>query len=112
MIYLGNAFSLGMLPEGMVARVRVVPVDVAAVRWELKKGFESAVGHQSTADVFADILDVPVTMKRLSVKLNTFDTLIVGQYSGPRLAEGVTKLPEGAEIQWFVVTVSDDRLGD
>jgi hypothetical protein len=44
-------------------------------------------------------------MNRANVSLAAGDRVLVGQYSGPRLPEGTTTLPEGATIKWLVVTV-------
>lgn len=63
----------------------------------------SGVGHADTARVLSGILGTEVPMNRVSVDLGGSDLLLVGQYSGPRLPEGATKLPEGASIRWFTV---------
>ncbi len=44
---------------------------------------------------------------RISIKLNPGDKLIVGQYIGPRLAEGTKELPADAKIEWYLVTLTD-----
>ena len=69
-------------------------------------GWVSAVGHGETALVFSNVLDVDVPMNRATVSLEIGDTIIVGQYSGPRLPEGATMLPEGATIKWAQVSIS------
>jgi hypothetical protein len=66
----------------------------------------SAVGHADTAAVFADVLGIPVECHRVTVTLNKGDMAVVGQYIGPRLPEGATKLPEGASIKWLGVRVT------
>jgi hypothetical protein len=40
------------------------------------------------------------------VSLVPGDRVLVGQYSGTRLPEGATTLPEGATIRWLVVSVN------
>jgi len=66
--------------------------------------FESAVGHADTASVFANELGLPILANRVSVKLTDPETrALIGQYVGPRLAEGTTTLPEGAKIEWWIV---------
>ena len=66
----------------------------------------SAVGHADTAAVFSNVLGVPVACNRATVSMKDGDVALVGQYSGPRLPEGVTQLPEGAAIKWVVVGVT------
>lgn len=101
--FLTNAFSLNMLAS-LPASVRAEEVsreDAAA----LAAKATSAVGHADTAAVFSSVLGVPVPANRATVSLAKGDRVLVGQYRGPRLPEGATTLPEGATIQWVVVTV-------
>ncbi len=70
--------------------------------------WRSVVGHADTAKLFSDSLGVDVIFNRETVALardtmGDYEVLLVGQYIGPRLAEGVSKLPEGAEIKWLFV---------
>ena len=109
-LYVTNAFSLGMIPEsidsGIVCFKNFSKEEVLeTITMVAGKGypFISAVGHQSTADVFTDTLGVPVTMNRTTIQLTPDVGLIVGQYVGPRLEEGATSLPEGARIKWMFV---------
>lgn len=111
-MFLLNAFSLNMLNGNADVHVREVSLDTAR---NLAKIATSAVGHADTAAVFADVLGVPVPTNRVSVTLNVGDAALVGQYSGPRLAEGATTLPEGAVIKWVIVGVRGpliDEVGD
>ena len=101
-MYLLNAFSLNMLSANADVHVREVSLDTAR---NLAKVCTSAVGHADTAAVFADVLGVPVPCNRVSVTLDHCATALVGQYSGPRLPEGATTLPEGATIKWMIVGV-------
>ena len=108
-----NAFSLSMLEGDADINFRVCndPADWLA-RLEGHAEIESAVGHQSTADLFAALLGRPVEARRVSVTLPAVPghCLLVGQYSGPRLEEGATTLPEGATIRWWVVGHDNERL--
>ncbi|OGB93281.1 MAG: hypothetical protein A2Z31_01215 [candidate division NC10 bacterium RBG_16_65_8] len=65
----------------------------------------SCVGHADTASVFGGIFGREVEVSRTSVSLRQGDRLFVGQYTGPRLPEGATTLPEGATVTWWRVTV-------
>ena len=98
-----NAFSLNMLALPVsTATFRHLTVEEATA---LAAGASSAVGHADTAAVFSSVLGVTVPMNRATVTLTVGDQALVGQYSGPRLAEGTTTLPEGASIRWVLVTV-------
>ena len=104
-IYLSNAFSLSMISEIGNCNIEVVSniLNPGQMVEDLKP--TSIVGHQDTANLFANILDVDVPMNRVSVTLEKGDILIVGQYTGPRLPEGTSILPEGASINWMCINV-------
>ena len=97
MIYLCNAFSLSMVPSTCDIRSRALDEPQAR---ELAADAVSAVGHADTAALFGSILGRPVAHQRATVVLERGDVAIVGQYTGPRLPEGATSLPEGARIEW------------
>ena len=97
---LANAFSLTMLPIEAMDFVRVKKINPNDVPADV----ESAIGHQDTAKVVSSILGFEVKLNRVSIKLTENDVLYVAQYTGPRLPEGATTLPEGANLEFFEVT--------
>lgn len=108
-----NAFSANMLAEFPVA-VRLSEISADEARSLLLCSAEqdgdadlirSAVGHADTAAVFSSVLGIPVPCNRDTVTLWIGDRAVIGQYSGPRLQEGATMLPEGAAIKWLAVEV-------
>ena len=106
MLYLSNAFSCNMMPED--SEVSIVEVSIESVKDYLTKNkFSSVVGHQDTASIISELLGFEINMNRQSISLEIGDRLIVAQYSGPRLPEGTTRLPEGAKIRWMNVFVLD-----
>ena len=94
MKYIGNAFSLGMVPRELLGQVRLTPCEAPDV-----SGLQSCVGHADTAAV----LGVP--MNRMSVTLAFGDVVYVAQLRGGRLPEGSTTLPEGFGFDWVKVEV-------
>lgn len=110
MIYLVNAFSLNMLDINGPIEVEIFPLqtedDVLDMLATYGK-FTSAIGHKETADVLSNMLEIEVKHNRTTVKLGRKDTALVAQYRGPRLEEGATKLPEGAEIKFYLVRVKE-----
>ena len=97
-----NAFSLDMIVGDADIIVREISRTMAA---SLAAHCPSAVGHADTAAVFSSVLGVTVPCNRATVAIKEGDLALVGQYSGPRLPEGATSLPEGAAIKWLVVGV-------
>ncbi|MBD3828840.1 DUF1874 domain-containing protein [Stenotrophomonas sp.] len=77
-----------------------------ARRSRITGGLKSAVGHVKTAAIFSKLLGEEVEFNRTTVELRKGDVALLGQYSGPRLPEGETSLPEGARIRWFIVEVA------
>ena len=106
-MFLLNAFSLNMIVGNADIAVREVSQKVAAC---LADACTSAVGHADTAAVFSSVLGVEIPCNRATVALKDGDVALVGQYSGPRLPEGATSLPEGAAIKWMVVGVRRPSL--
>lgn len=112
-----NAFSLNMLPSMFEAgNLRICAISLDEARRLVAIGSTdgpalpghvavSAVGHADTAALFEGLLSHPVPMARTTVLLDGTANLLVGQYSGPRLAEGATCLPDGAAVKWFVVAL-------
>lgn len=99
-----NAFSFNMIAEFPVTvKAEVVTADDA--KQLLDGNVESCVGHADTAAVFGAVLGCDVAANRATVSLVKGDKVVVGQYRGPRLEEGTTTLPDGATIEWLVVTV-------
>ena len=109
---LTNAFSFSMLNgAGAAGNLEYTFVSLeearnAAATSSEGEGFRSVVGHADTAAIFADQLGIDVPFNRESVALNKGDELLIGQYVGPRLPEGVSTLPEGASIRWMIVRIS------
>jgi len=97
-----NAFSLSMITAPANIAVESVTLEQAK---RLGLGAESAVGHADTAAIFSDQLGYTVPCNRATVTLARGEQALIGQYVGPRLPEGTTKLPEGAELRWLLVTV-------
>jgi hypothetical protein len=111
-VYLLNAFSLSMVSAMTqalgVLSVRVEALDLNEAR-ELAEGVKSAVGHAGTATIFADQLQRPVAVERITVTLTEGESAIIGQYIGPRLEEGAVNLPSGVKIEWYLITVDKCR---
>jgi hypothetical protein len=100
-----NAFSLNML-DSLSSTIKTIELQKEAVKETLKvNAWRSVVGHVDTAAVFTDELGVEIPFNRESVSLKQGDVVLVGQYVGPRLNEGVTTLPEGATIKWILVSI-------
>ena len=108
-VVIANAFSLNMLDlEVGVTNLQICPASPDVIRQEIEEegGFTSVVGHADTAAIFSSLLGLDVPCNRATFHLEEGDALFVGQYKGPRLPEGATSLPEGARVEWAMVTIA------
>lgn len=102
-VLVGNAFSLNMISGG--GNFSVQELDLGDVKSLLDtRTPKSCIGHADTAAVVSGLVGKTLPAERSTVKLTKGDDLLVAQYSGPRLEEGTTTLPEGATIKWLMVT--------
>ena len=119
-MFLVNAFSLNMLGvnDTLTVTIKKLTLDEAknflAPEEHLAPEVVPAIGHADTAAVVGDLLGLPeedvarmveAAKARPTVKMVSGDKAVVAQYIGPRLAEGATKLPEGAKIEFFLVQI-------
>lgn len=95
--YLGNAFSLQMLPSDGNVSVETVNAD------DIPMDVVSCIGHADTANVLSDMLGMEIHANRMSVTLNDGDVLYVAQLIDGRLPEGSTTLPEGFSFKFMKV---------
>jgi len=111
--YITNAFSLSMLgqlpQQGRTVMVR--PITLEEAKSLLQGGFESAVGHPSTAQVLSTLLGLPVEANRVAITLSPGDRVVVFQL-GIRLQEGqilseeeVLSLYREGKASFFLVEV-------
>jgi len=105
MLYISNSFSLNMLNRNGIPKVPVAVStqqvkEIIKIKTSEKSPLISAIGHEDIAKIVSNILNINIPYNRISIKLEDEDNLIVAQYTGPRLPEGTTKLPENAKIEF------------
>ena len=103
MVKFANAFSLSMLGDVTTTRLIVRKLSKEEVKLILGQGFESYVGHLDTANVLSNEFGLDVQYSREKLLLGKDDVVIVAQYMGARLPEGITQLPEGATFNYYLV---------
>lgn len=106
---LTNAFSLQMIPV-----FPAIPIIEEIYEYQIRElaeqgKLETAIGHADLAAVLSDSLKAEIPVNRVPVRVGEDDVLYVAQYTGGRLPEGCTKLPEGSKIKYFKIVV---RMGD
>jgi len=107
MVYVSNAFSLGMIQDTSVT-LKVTEVDAEKAKSLLQaQSFTSAVGHNGTSEILNSLLGIGVPMNRIALKLQKGDALIVFQLL-TRLEEGKVLSKEEVEklpFKFFLVEV-------
>jgi len=112
MLYVANAFSINMLPQKSVCIVEFHKLTTEeALRIVSERPFRSYIGHADLANIASQLLGVQLEVNRETLTLQEGDRLLVVQYRGPRLPEGATRLPEGAQIEFWLVYVSYTENG-
>jgi len=104
---ISNVFTMkmimGVLQEGQkILKTEIVSTEAAS---SFALTAESSVGHADAANTISAVLGVPVSANRREDVLSSGDQVLVAQYDGPRLPEGVTELPQGARYTFILVTV-------
>ena len=111
-----NAISLNMLPSAGRLEFSALMFGVyeAAEMLRDSAGIENYIGHADLDLLIRSILEAcgcpniqPGT--RGTVMLTHNERAIVAQYSGPRLPEGTTILPEGAKIIWYEIVYHEPQ---
>jgi len=118
-LYLANAFSINMLPREhrIYEFLFISPFEAAALLYVLRDRVTNIIGHADTASLVEQVLRAEVGRlelpepQRLTVQLAIADNVLVAQYTGPRLPEGATQLPEGARLEFWLVAHHNSSRG-
>lgn len=130
MLYIVNSFSINMIADDLLdfplypeplydgenRCLRFKKLSDEELRETLVANIfrvRNAIGHSDLDNLvrthIRELCEVQLKPgERLTVKLRYRDQALVAQYRGPRLPEGATSLPEGAEIEYWLVTGVDD----
>ena len=111
MLKLVNALSLNMLEGDCILQCRTVSLEKVKEIWLDGRRIylldkETVIDHKDLAAIVGAMIGIPIRSSRESVWLNPGDECLVAQYTGPRLPEGTTTLPEGAKIVWWHVGIT------
>jgi ribosomal protein S27AE len=117
MLYLSNAFSLGMIasPEAVIHVEEIskgrAAIEVTAALHDDR--FKSVIGHEATASILSELLGIQVAVNRERITLRNGDELIVFQL--------LTRLPEGKILavdeirklgyRFFLVSINPSDFG-
>jgi hypothetical protein len=111
-VVITNAFSLSMIEEKAKAyKIKVKEIEEEKVK-ELE--LDSAVGHESTADLLTKRLGKEVKFNRVSIKLGIGSQIVVAQLMGPRkeCREMTSSEIEKYPIKYLSVEIEAEKGGD
>ena len=102
-INLSNAFSINMLADSTkLCNLRFKKITKETAQFVVDElGFISHIGHADTAKEVSKELGIEVPAIRDTYTFTSH--LLVAQYTGKRLDEGTTALPDGSNIVWWLV---------
>ena len=106
-IYLSNAFSFNMVSDHHIGSLFFRDMDLKEVKELLSGDFINSLGHADIASVVSSQVGLKLEANRINTKLEVGDKLILAQYIGPRLQEGVISRPKGARIKWILVVLEE-----
>lgn len=105
MLALLNAFSLNMI-NVQETQIVITEIPLNEVKYLMRtEKCESYVGHKDLAEILTKVTDFNIPMNRSNFSFGEVNRALVFQYSGPRLEEGTTVLPENATIKFYYVKV-------
>jgi len=87
MLYVNNTFSLNMLDNTTEATLKVHEIDVQTAKSLLQTQWVSCIGHQGTAEILTNILDIQIPFNRIPVKMKRGDIALIFQLM-TRVEEG------------------------
>lgn len=113
MLYIGSTYSLATvnnLGDYQIKEISLTP-DEARQVIERSTEWVSGVGNGNADTVISELkrylemgLNIEIPFNQISMPLGEEDELLLAKYIGPRLPEVSTTLPEGAEIQFKLLT--------
>lgn len=106
MNYISNAFSFNMIGHDKAFDLLVTPVS-SPDEYTLSDGsLLVAMSNQATCDLFnLHSPNLQVSPTDTVVSLAPGDSMLVMQYNGPRLEKGLTSIPAGGNLRFFIVEV-------
>lgn len=104
MNYLANALSISVLGLKKMdfLLLRMKPIQPAQIPNDVK----SCIGHEEIAKIASQILGFQVKASQIDINLGADDRLFVAQYNGTTIPDDATKLPDGASMKFFEVSIN------
>ncbi|MDF1539330.1 MAG: DUF1874 domain-containing protein [Candidatus Thorarchaeota archaeon] len=81
-------FNVSVIPPEFEGNVQIRNISPQEAGEILINGFESSIGHQSTADVISALLEIKVPVQRLDTRMRDGDVVVAFQLQ-QRLPEGI-----------------------
>ncbi|MEM4360298.1 MAG: DUF1874 domain-containing protein [Candidatus Bilamarchaeaceae archaeon] len=102
-----NSVSLNMLNVTDQIQLNLQRITPTEARQLLLENIESFIGHQDTANIISKLLNLPIPFNRSIGTIQAGEKALIAQYIGPRLPEGSKTLPDGARIDFFILSYTN-----
>jgi len=79
------------------------PLSIREVRTRLEPGFVSAIGHEASANILSRILNIPIPVNRIQIKMQPKDEALILRL--------LKRLPEGKVLDESELMALDFELG-
>ena len=106
--FYGGDYTAYHMRAAAAAVLQFIPITTATAKecLYMSDKIDSFIGHADTAAMVGVDLELPLVPNMEKYVFSQSDTIIVAQYTGPRLPEGCKSLPEGSKLDYWLV-VSD-----
>lgn len=117
-LYISNAFSFNMISPALGLSFDLITERYDAhevkslidIKTNPPKGIEPvlpivSMSGEATRDLFNAKTGLNVNADHNNIVLNDGDSILVMQYNGPRLEAGLTEVPVGGSLKFFMVYV-------
>jgi len=79
------------------------PLSIRDARTKLEPGFVSAIGHEASANILSRILNIPIPVNRIQIKMQPKDEALILRL--------LKRLPEGKVLDESELMALDFELG-
>jgi hypothetical protein len=107
-LFVSNAFSMNMIASSIADQPFDMQITPVMSPDEFFDGTDvvECLSNQATCDLFnVYSTEHKVVAENNTVSLDYGDSMLVMQYNGPRLEKGLTSLPAGGTVRFFIVEI-------
>jgi len=101
-----NTFSPNMVKSNFTAHFENIS-QREAYEWLTSQTFTSAISSKEVAHLFGSLLQLPLLAVNVNISMTEGDQAVLGLYKGPKIRKRQAKLPQGASVKWYLITIDN-----